>query len=469
MPSLASALRKAAIEKRLAEIASVKQIVPGAASGPVIRAARFTPGRWVDVLRLADPTANAVQGTWSRSRAGTSSETGDANVLELPLTIEGAYDLEVNFTRTQGESDVHVVFPVGSHECNAVLGAYAGKVSGLYLFEGHTVDAGPIKTQPGVLENGRRYRLSISVRVPQDNKATIQVSLDGRPYLPDWEGNPESWSVDSAWSSGRSGRVAIGQLRGHVDFHSVRLRMLSGHAALDSAVAAANAATPVARADHAATNPAGPTIIAARWGQGNRWADVTDRVRQAVGEGLDIELNPDFLQSEPAQGTGKNLQVVYKIGGVERAVNYREGGKWAKEDYQAIPAQPRPVARPRLGKSIDLLADIDTERDTTLGNWFQHAGTIVSDGDISRIVFPREVAASSYELRVEFCAIATRTRFGYRFQLPTPVATSVCPSTTASIPAWRSSTGIIVRTIAIRRGARRACWKMGGGMSRAWW
>ena len=325
MPNLTLTLRKTAIEKRLTEIAGAPQlalaVTPGGTTGDV----KFPLKKWADVLRLVNTSEDAVLGAWSRKRDGIATEIGDANInsIELPLTIDGSYDLEVDFTRTQGQDDVHVIFPIGSHECNTVLSVGAGRWSGLYIFEGHDYDAGPANTQPGTLQNGRRYRLQISVRLQQEDNGTIKVSLDGKPYLPDWQGNPGSWSVDRLWGVTSPGRVAIGQFQGQVTFHSIRLRMASGKCVADPV------AVPAMKLRR-------PTIVSARWGAGDHWVDVSGRVRKTISRGEAVHATSDFFHIDPIDGRKKQLQTTYEIAGTKSTVIIGEGEDWSKDDYENL-------------------------------------------------------------------------------------------------------------------------------------
>ena len=47
----------------------------------------------------------------------------------------------------------------------------------------------PTIVRPGALENGRHYRLVVSVRLLAHDRASIDVALDGNRYLPHWEGD----------------------------------------------------------------------------------------------------------------------------------------------------------------------------------------------------------------------------------------------------------------------------------------
>jgi serine/threonine protein kinase len=196
---------------------------------------QFPLAQWVDVLRLVDTGRDVVSGRWSRDGAAVSSDNDYPSLLALPPEIDGGYDLAVEFTRTSGTDDVAVVFPVGSQHCNATLSAMNGKLGGLYMLDGLLLRDGHFTLRPSVIENGRRYRLLISVRVPKPDVATIDMSLDGKPYADQWRGRPQACSLSGGWVPRRPKHAAIGHRLGTVVFHSVQLKMVSGSAFLDPA------------------------------------------------------------------------------------------------------------------------------------------------------------------------------------------------------------------------------------------
>ena len=87
---------------------------------------------------------------------------------------------------------------------------------------------------PGGLENFHRYRTLIRVRYLTDTRTTIDVLLDGKPYFPHWEGNPTSLDGGPAAASADPRRTEpeFGVWDSGAILHSLRLRMLSGEAAL---------------------------------------------------------------------------------------------------------------------------------------------------------------------------------------------------------------------------------------------
>ena len=241
MPNLASALKKAAIEKRLAEIADLHRPSSAAANldTPGGNLPAFPISKWVDILRIVDPTRDTVKGRWSRDGKEISCEREDFSRLVIPVIVEGSYELEVDFTRTAGDSDVNAFFGVGSHQCLIKLSSDIGGHSGIEMIDGHGVahSENPASIKPGVLENGRRYQLLVKVQLSQPDHASIEVALDGKRYLPHWEGNPESLSIHGDWSLPNGREFALGSFKSRVTFHSVRLRMVSGRASADFPVA----------------------------------------------------------------------------------------------------------------------------------------------------------------------------------------------------------------------------------------
>jgi hypothetical protein len=262
--NLTSALRKAAIEKRLAEIANLPHPFVAAAtikpsaqtlpSGPsTVPAAtadvtQFPRGQWVDVLRLVDIARDRVSGNWHRDANELKCEVGQGNRIELPVAVDGDYDLEIEFTRTKGDSDVVTMFPIRGHSCMATLSGFSGKASGLMNLAGHDASDpnNPTSVRPGDLDNGHRYRLSISVRIVANDRASVDVSLDGKQYLPHWEGDPADISEHWFWEMPNPTCLGLGS-GSEVTFHSARLRIVRGQA--NSAATSTQMASPTASAD----------------------------------------------------------------------------------------------------------------------------------------------------------------------------------------------------------------------------
>jgi hypothetical protein len=281
---------------------------------------RLPRNRWIDVLRLVDTQNDVVRGLWSRDGDEVSCQPEEFSRVKLPVILSGGYDLEVDFTRTGGKSDICLVLPVGSTECTAALSANNGDWSGIEIVDGVGIfdPKSPTTIRPGALENGRRYRLLASVRMFKEGTASIDIMLDGKPYLPHWQGKPSSLKVHSAWMLPNAGQPGLGVWKSTATFHSARLRVVSGDA--------------IPEVDY--HPPAvGPKITKARWGGGNNWADVSVQVRRAVGEGKTVVAKPGFLGADPTPGWRKHLEIKFEKDGQPKNISIDEDRQWTPQEY----------------------------------------------------------------------------------------------------------------------------------------
>jgi hypothetical protein len=280
----------------------------------------FPRGQWVDLLRLVDATTDAVRGTWSRERGEISCKPDEACRIKLPVIIDGGYDLEVEFTRTEGNEDVNFVVPVGPRECLVMLSVAKGEVSGLEYIDGRGVRDGqnPYGVRPGTLENGRRYKLLTSVRLLKDGTASVDVLMQGKPYMPHWQGKPASLGLYPRWILPNSGQPGLGAWKSAVTYHSARLRMISGEAIPESDFK---------------KRSIGPKIMKARWGGGKNWADATVQVARAVSQGNAVRAKSDFVGADPTPGWRKHLEITYEKDGQQQRVSIDENQQWSRQDY----------------------------------------------------------------------------------------------------------------------------------------
>ena len=102
----------------------------------------------------------------------------------LPNQVEGDYDLVVAFTRIEGNDDVVITIPVGSHCCALQLCPSGGPMCLA------VTDVGVIVAPPNALINGYRYKVLVKVRL-QDPLAAVDVFLDGARTIR-WKGKESS-------------------------------------------------------------------------------------------------------------------------------------------------------------------------------------------------------------------------------------------------------------------------------------
>ncbi len=317
LPNLESPLKKIAIEQRLADVVTSKS--HGSAGLPA-GGRQFSRGQWVDLLRLANPVTHAVFGKWTRQGTSVICQADDFARLQLPVEVNGGYDLEVEFTRKQGNDDVNVIIPVGSRYSLVMLGGFGGRGSGLHKLAGGSPadQANQYAIRPGNLQNGRRYRLLISVRALEDDSASIAVNVDGRPAWPEWQGPVATLDELYVWRLSSTHRIGIGAYDNQVAFHSVRFRLVSG-----------DATTPKGKV----VNPTTIVMKKAAWGGGNSWSDVIEHARYSLRNNEWIWATFDFFGADPLPGSRKRLELTYEKSGKEEHDSVDEHGAWKPAEH----------------------------------------------------------------------------------------------------------------------------------------
>ena len=107
-------------------VSPIRQTSPALASGKV-GTTKFLLNQWVDVLQLVDPAENSAKGTWSRRGPEIIGEAQGIGRLMMPVAVEGSYEMEVEFTRETGNSDVNTVVVAGSRQCAVMFSADEGE------------------------------------------------------------------------------------------------------------------------------------------------------------------------------------------------------------------------------------------------------------------------------------------------------------------------------------------------------
>lgn len=191
--------------------------------------AAIPPNTWVDLLPQVDVARDRVKGRWMRAGGAVVHMQGEFSSLRLPVKVEGDYDLEVDFTRTGGDSSLGVIFPVGPAMCCLWLSAYNGQYHGLEMIDGEDSAHNPSAHPAGPLANDRQYSVIIQVRLGHGGEAAITVLLDGRPCT-EWTGNVASLSINPKFGQVFPHYPSLGAYFSPFTFGGARLRVVSGRA-----------------------------------------------------------------------------------------------------------------------------------------------------------------------------------------------------------------------------------------------
>jgi len=231
MPRL-SGEPKTRVIARLAEIKGYGTAPSARPDEPAASAPSPSPGlpsgEWSELLTRIDVEKHSVAPAW-RLR-GTELEVepkGAAARLTIPVVPQGAYDLRIELTRTDGFGLLGVILPVGPRQCLLALG-YGGTASGLDTVDGRRAGDNTT-TFLGALNNDRRYTLEVTVRL-DDDRAAVTASLDGRPLL-FYRGPLRSLGLHADWRIPRRDCLGLAAQSPAV-FHTVRLKPVSATAKL---------------------------------------------------------------------------------------------------------------------------------------------------------------------------------------------------------------------------------------------
>jgi hypothetical protein len=183
------------------------------------------PGSWVDVLTAVDPKRHALSGTWERQGGAVVAVGGErSRRLEVPVAVQGSYELHARFERAEGDDGMCFVLPVGSARPTLAFSAHHGGASGLEKVDGKGLLENPVSVRPHNLKNGQVYDLHVKVLV-RGNHGRVAVTLDKKRFL-SWEGQTTALTPEFNMPHENTFGLVAWNSKGK--FHSLRLKVLSG-------------------------------------------------------------------------------------------------------------------------------------------------------------------------------------------------------------------------------------------------
>jgi serine/threonine protein kinase/formylglycine-generating enzyme required for sulfatase activity len=191
---------------------------------------------WVDLLALVDLSAHTISGKWTREGSSLVCEPTRTGGLMIPITIEGSYEIQSEFTRRTAEDFIAYSLPLHGAATRLVLGGFGSSVHGLTIHDMRTSDAG-LEVRPGTLVNGRRYVLRASVTdVPSDisdstenSTVTVKAELDGQEIV-SWTGDSSRLFLPEPLPNPNA--IGLSAFQSVAEFHSLRLKLKKGSRAV---------------------------------------------------------------------------------------------------------------------------------------------------------------------------------------------------------------------------------------------
>jgi len=179
-------------------------------------------GRWVEILRFADPAKDTVEGKWERGKEGfLVMRPGWYARLAMPCVVDGNYEFSVTFARTGGDAALNLIFPVGSAAALVYFGGGGGMLESKSQAE---------RLMPGVLQNNQDYTAEVKVTVDGET-GEISAQMNGKPYM-HWQGPLSDLRDPGQWKMPVRQMFGFGAHQTTMAFKSVKLRLLSGRAKL---------------------------------------------------------------------------------------------------------------------------------------------------------------------------------------------------------------------------------------------
>ncbi len=250
-PNLTSVIKQQLVTKRLAEIAPLKS-ASVAKSSPKTKpdstpspfgSEPAAPKEWVDLLEWSEGVDWNERGiNWNQCVEGPVGRNGltikSSTNMRYPLSaiLDGDYELEIEFTRTEGIDAVGVVFPINMQNLQLEFSSMLGEFTGVSGVDAKWSGANETTRRPGTLANNQRHRVRIRVR-HTDERAEFRIDFNDKKDFIRWEGPASrlaNYGGTALWQYSMRRHVWVGAFNSKVTFHKVRVGMTSGTIRRDS-------------------------------------------------------------------------------------------------------------------------------------------------------------------------------------------------------------------------------------------
>ncbi len=186
------------------------------------------PGMTIDLLPLIDVEHDANGGDWTRANGTVTGDPSVVASLALPVMINGDYQLDIRFTRVNGNESVSALIPAGAGWAAIGIDGWGSSISGMSLVANRDYNDNPTTTRGRRITNGTPANLSINVTT-KGTDATVRAELDGKPLF-SWTGPQQSLTHFSKLA--RRNTPGLMTWHNETRFESIKLKLLNGSAVL---------------------------------------------------------------------------------------------------------------------------------------------------------------------------------------------------------------------------------------------
>lgn len=182
-----------------------------------------------EILGFANPASDRVTGDWKRNGSDLICAPGSFARIAIPYHPPEEYDLKIEFTRSQGNTDVNIIFPANGKSCLWKMDSWSSCYFGIHS---GNPDLGPKRP---ALANNVRHTALIEVR-----RDTLSAYVNGVLYRKiEIAKALHLCSID--YRIPDHSVIGLASWRCEVTFHSAAIRAVTGRGArLPTDVDAAN-------------------------------------------------------------------------------------------------------------------------------------------------------------------------------------------------------------------------------------
>ena len=200
------------VEKQLAELKGKKAGSPDEADSK----------RIIDLMPLIDQGQDAMNGVWTATKDGITSDNADQARLRIPYQPPAEYDFQIEFTRVSGNRDIVQIASQADHHFAWRMAAWYDTISGFEMLHGRGVrDNGIAVKTPHLLMDRTRHTSVLQVRA-----GSVRAIVDGKlisEYKTDFSEVSLPGDLDI-----KGGYLGLGSLLSPTTFHIVQIREVTG-------------------------------------------------------------------------------------------------------------------------------------------------------------------------------------------------------------------------------------------------
>ena len=190
-------------------------------------------GQWVDLLEWTEGFDWATRGpNWNGNLAEPATKNGVVirpmawNKFPLPAIIDGNYEIEVEWTRTDGVEGVAIWFPVGYQTMHLEFGIRTGQCAGVGNIDGRWCDGNETTRSPSHIANNQKQTTVIRVTNDFEN-ASFEIDHNDKKNYIAWTGRYDRLSgampmIQQPWVGAYDSRVVFSKIRARVTSGEIR-------------------------------------------------------------------------------------------------------------------------------------------------------------------------------------------------------------------------------------------------------